>query len=377
MNAETVLVAAMAFSALIGATAGTVASALVLGASSAGDRFVAGISSSGRAFLTAGSVTAEEEATLAAVDAVQRAVVSISVKRPRRDAPDQFVDVGGGTGFFVTPRGHIVTNRHVISDPLAVYTVLTDDGAELPVEILATDPFLDIAILQVEGDGYPTAVLGDSEGVRIGQTVLAVGNTLSSFHNTVTKGIVSGLDRRVTGSRLAGDIIEQAIQTDAAINPGNSGGPLVNLLGEVIGVNTAISFDGQSVGFAIPINEIKRAVTDVEQYGRIVRPWMGVRYVMLDPELARAEGLSVTHGALVGTTQPGAPSAVTPDSPAAAAGLRDGDIITAVNGQTLGDGRSLGRAISVFAPGDVVTLSVARGEEEIELHVTLGEFPAE
>lgn len=374
-DAQTTLVASMALSALIGATSGGIAASLIAGAWRGTDT----------ALLAWGVGTANgssavqsidgEEAAVSVVDQVRPAVVSVVIKRLAANGTPYIA--GGGTGFFVASDGLIVTNRHVVGDPTAFFAVITNDGAELPAKVVSVDPFMDVALLRVAGTGYPVAVLGDSDAVRAGQTVIAVGNTLSTFHNTVTKGVVSAVNRRVVAGDpgLAGDVIERAIQTDAAINPGNSGGPLVNLLGEVIGVNTAVSHDGQSVGFAIPVNELKKAVTDVERYGRIVRPWLGVRYAMLDADLAKEEGVSLTRGALVGSRTEGSDTAVAENGPAFEAGLQNGDVILSVDGKALGDQLSLGSAIASYMPGQTITLRVQRGDKIVTLEATLREFP--
>jgi serine protease Do len=366
----------MAFSAIIGATSGAIAASLIAGAWRGTDTALlawgAGMANGAP---SAAPLVDAEEATVSVVNQVRPTVVSVVIKRMAANGTS-FI-AGGGTGFFVSSDGLIVTNRHVVGDPTAFFTVIMNDGAELPAKVVSLDPFLDVALLRVAGTGYPVAVLGDSDAVRAGQTVIAVGNTLSAFHNTVTKGVVSGINRRVVAGDpgMAGDVIEHAIQTDAAINPGNSGGPLVNLLGEVVGVNTAVSHDGQSVGFAIPVNELKKAVTDVERYGRIVRPWLGVRYAMLDADLANAEGITQTRGALVGSTASDAETAVAENGPAFEAGLQNGDVILSVEGKDLGDRLSLGAAIASFMPGQTITLRVLRGEKTVTLEATLREFP--
>ncbi len=380
-NTQTVMVASMAFSAIIGAVSGAVSASLIAGAWRGTDTALLAWGA-GRANAAPVQGSSElgpmedEQATISVVDQVRPAVVSVVIKRLSSDGKSAVV-LGGGTGFLVSADGLIVTNRHVVSEPTAFFTVLTNDGAELPAKLISVDPFLDVALLRVSGSGYPVVVLGDSDAVRAGQTVIAVGNTLSAFHNTVTKGVVSGVNRRVVAGDpgMAGDVIERAIQTDAAINPGNSGGPLLNLLGEVVGMNTAVSHDGQSIGFAIPVNELKKAVTDVERYGRIVRPWLGVRYAMLDDETATAEGLTVRRGALVGSRAPGAENAVADDGPAAAAGLQNGDVVLSIDGQVLGDTLSLSAYIAQCMPGQSVALRVLRGTKELTLEATLREFP--
>ena len=320
-----------------------------------------------------------KDQTVDVVDQVVPAVVSIIIKKTSGTdelSSSAMMTVGGGTGFFVDNNGLIVTNRHVVADTDAMYVVVTNDGTELAASVVARDPLLDIAMIKVEQGTSPKIYLGDSDALRIGETVIAIGNTLSEFPNTVTRGVVSGMNRHVWAGDLFGfdAVIERAIQTDAAINLGNSGGPLVNLDGEVVGVNTAISMEGEAVGFAIPINEVKKAITDVEQYGRIMRPWLGVRYVMVDAALAKAHGLVYDFGAFVseGTKQrPG----VVSDSPAEKGGIKGGDVIVSVDGNVLRDGRILGQFLSDRAPGDRVALQISRGDKLLSMEIILGEFP--
>ncbi|MBI4598823.1 trypsin-like peptidase domain-containing protein [Candidatus Uhrbacteria bacterium] len=344
----------------------------------------------------------EETATIGVVERVTPAVVSIVAKKRVADLepwpedsleeflffpepsdetfppddPDRLVEVAGGTGFFVSEDGLVATNKHVVADPDATYTVVTNDGRELPAIVLDLDPFFDVAILKVETVApVPYVVLGDAEQVRIGQTVIAIGNTLSQYRNTVTKGVVSGLDRSVSAydEDAGSELIEDAIQTDAAINFGNSGGPLINLRGQVIGMNTAISAEGEGIGFAIPIREVVHAVDSVREHGRIVRPWLGVRFVMLTSERAVFHSLPVSEGAWIPPGEPGAASVV-PGSPADAADLRPNDVVTHLNGQVLSETYSLARAVRAFAPGDAVTLTVLRDGETFDVEVMLDEF---
>lgn len=334
------------------------------------------------------SLLQEEAATIAVVDRVAPAVVSVNIEQRYEDLssdwkdpsdnidPDKLVETGGGSGFFVTEDGYIVTNRHVVSEEGATLHVVTYDGKELLATVVAVDPFLDLALLDVEGSGYPIVTLGDSDKIRIGSTVIAIGNTLAEFKNTVTKGVVSGMDRRIlAGDETGEDILDHAIQTDAAINPGNSGGPLINLLGEVVGVNSAVSTEGQSIGFAIPVNEIKRAITDVRENGRIIRPWLGVRYLMVNAEMAKEKDLPSETGAWI-LVDPDGGTGVVPESPAASAGLMEGDIILSVNDIALDEEHELGPVVSQFYPGDVVMLHLLRKGEELTISVTLGEVPS-
>ena len=289
-------------------------------------------------------------------------------------APKQRLRIGGGSGFLVAADGYIVTNKHVVDDKEAEYTVVLQDGREFSGKVLAVDPSLDLAIVKIEGANFPFVSLGDSDALQIGQTVIAIGNALSEFQNTVTKGIVSGVNRRlVAGTRGESEVIEGAIQTDAAINPGNSGGPLLDLQGRVIGVNTAISENAQSLGFALPINVAKQAVESVKRTGKIVRPWIGVRYVQIDKELAEKEHLPEPYGVLIQMGATSSDRAILPDSPAEKAGLKEKDVILEVNGQRLDEAHSLASYVTRVSPGDVLTLKVWRDGKEQMVRVTLEE----
>ncbi|OGY59074.1 MAG: hypothetical protein A3B23_01435, partial [Candidatus Colwellbacteria bacterium RIFCSPLOWO2_01_FULL_48_10] len=201
-------------------------------------------------------------------------------------------EVGGGSGFIVSADGMILTNKHVVKDEKAEYTVLTNDGTKYKATVLARDPVQDLAIIKINKTGLTAAKLGDSGSVRLGQTAIAIGNALAEFRNTVSVGVVSGLARTITaqGSDFV-EKIDDLIQTDAAINPGNSGGPLLNLRGEVIGINVAVASNAQGIGFAIPINRAKRDIESVKNGGKIVTPYIGVRYLAVTPEMAEKQKL--------------------------------------------------------------------------------------
>ena len=207
--------------------------------------------------------------------------------------------------------------------------------------------------------------------------MIAIGNTLAQYRNTVTRGVVSGIGRRVDagGVGIGTEVIEGAIQTDAAINPGNSGGPLIDLEGKVVGINTAINREGQSIGFAIPINEAKQVIESVKKHGRIVRPWLGVRYVLLNEQIAQENQLAVNHGALVVHGPKQTDLAVIPGGPADKAGIRENDIILSADGVAVDTEHPLGLIIGKKNPGDKVVLLLRRGTEERSITVTLGEFP--
>ncbi len=289
----------------------------------------------------------------------------------------KFRQVGGGSGFIIESDGLIVTNRHVVLDEAARYTIVLASGKEYEATVLAKDPVLDVALLKIDATDLPTVRLGDSDQIRLGQTVIAIGNALAEFGNTVTQGVVSGIGRRVEAEDGQGqtELLDEAIQTDAAINPGNSGGPLLNLTGEVVGINTAVSGRGQSVGFAIPINSVKKTIDSVREHGRIIRPWLGVRYTPVTPRLADANNLPVTYGALIVRGDAEEELAVVPGSPADKAGLVENDIILEVQGDKLEDKDSLGKLIGKYTVGDSVKLKVLHDGEEKEITVVLTEFP--
>lgn len=286
-------------------------------------------------------------------------------------------EIGGGSGFIIGADGLIVTNKHVVSDDAATYKVKLSSGKEYDAKVIAKDPLMDVALIKIEATGLPTLALGDSEKLRLGQSVIAIGNALAEFGNTVTRGVVSGVGRRVEAGDGMGmtEVIEEAIQTDAAINRGNSGGPLLNLAGEVIGINTAVSSEGQLLGFAIPINNVKRTIESVQKTGRISRPWLGVRYVLVTPRIAEENKLSVTYGALILRGRTDSDLAVIPGSPADKAGLAENDIILSIDGKKIEDDNSLAREIGKHQVGDEVMLKVLQKGKEKDIKVKLEEFP--
>ncbi len=311
-----------------------------------------------------------DAAVTAVVDRVLPSVVSIDIRERETyrkgiaSSTAAELSIGGGSGFFISGDGLVVTNRHVISDGDVDYFVMSQNGTEYSAKVLALDPSLDLGVLKVEGTGFPALELGDSDALRPGQTVIAIGNALAEFQNSVTKGIVSGLNRHLyAGDFGEEELLEEAIQTDAAVNPGNSGGPLLTLDGKVVGMNTATSDLAQSLGFALPSNALRRAVESVRLHGRIVRPWIGVRYV------PQEDGALIVAGAQKGE------KAVEANSPAAKAGLLEKDLILSVDGIAIGPSHSLGSAIVRHAPGDTVTLRIKRGDEILTIPLTLEERP--
>jgi len=294
-------------------------------------------------------------------------------------------EVGGGTGFIVSKDGLVLTNKHVVLDTEADYTILSNDGNKYPAKVLARDPLQDLAILKIEQEkvvdeggsfslkSFPTVQLGDSDRIRIAQTAIAIGNALGEFRNTVSVGTVSGLGRTITasGGGLV-ETIEDVIQTDAAINLGNSGGPLLNLQGEVIGINTAMVQEAQNIGFAIPINKAKRDIEQVSQLGKIVYPYLGIRYVLINEQIKEENNLQVSYGAWLTKGDQGE-EAVTSDSAADKAGLKENDIILEFNGEKITTDNSLSKVMQKYNPGDKVVLKFLRDNKESLLQVTLDE----
>ncbi|MDO8435586.1 MAG: trypsin-like peptidase domain-containing protein [bacterium] len=342
----------------------------------------------------------EESQTTTVVDAALPAVVSIVITKelqqysnrtgpnifpfdnffqfgmPQQPVPQGRVrqQVGGGSGFIVGSNGLILTNRHVVSDPDAEYTVVLNDGRKLQGTVLARDTINDLGIIKIDAKDLPTLKLGNSDTLKIGQSVIAIGYTLSEYKNTVTKGVISGIGRRVVaGDGFQSSVLEGAIQTDAAINPGNSGGPLLDLSGAVIGINTAVNREGQLIGFAIPVNEARFVIESVEKNGRIVRAWLGVRYVIITKEFAEQNKLSVDFGVLVLRGDQKDEFAVMPGSPADKAGLQENDIILEADGKRLDETNSLSKLIANKQPREKIELKISRKGEEKKIIVTLEE----
>lgn len=267
-------------------------------------------------------------------------------------------EVGGGTGFIVGGDGLILTNKHVVSRSGATYTVFLKNGKKYDAKIVSKDGGQDLALLKIEAPNLSVLSLGNSDSIRLGQTAIAIGNALGEYQNTVSVGVISGKDRSVTAIGDIGvETIDGVIQTDAAINLGNSGGPLLNLKGEVIGVNSAVASNAQSIGFAIPINKASRLISSYRKDGKEPEiAFLGVHYQMTD------------KGALISHDSSG--PAIVSGSPANKAGLKEGDIIIAVNGKDISK-VSLGTIISGKNPGDTITLKILRGGKTLEITVLL------
>lgn len=317
----------------------------------------------------------DEERMVRLVSAASPAVVSVLVQE--RGQQGVLMEVGEGTGFLVDADGLIITNRHVAFDRSAVLSVLLTDGRTFDARVIDIDPINDLALVKIEANNLKFLKLESDDKLRLGQTTVAIGNALGKYANTVTSGILSGIERDVEASNsVTGGVerLEELLQTDAAINNGNSGGPLLNLDGKVIGVNTAVERDAQGVGFAIPVSEVRKVLDSYHRYGAIARPRLGVRYFTITPELKLAKQLSYSYGALIGTDENGG-GVVVPGSPASEAGLMAGDIIIDINGRKLEGKTTLAKVIQSMAVGDTVRLMVVRNGEVIELNARLDAYP--
>jgi len=335
-------------------------------------------------------VLQEENVVIGVVDEVTPSVVTIGVKKTQKiiDSNSLFFDPFGffgrpkiqpeveekqieqdiGSGFIIDPSGLIVTNKHVVDDLEAEYWVITYQDDELKVEKIYRDPINDMAILKVSPpvSGLKQVRLGDSSSLRVGQVVIAIGTALGEFRSTVTTGVISGLGRGINaGSPLGGlsERLDNVIQTDAAINPGNSGGPLLNSSSQVIGVNVAMSQAGENIGFAIPINLVKESIEIFNTTGKFSRPFLGVRYQMLDKKTAILN--SVPQGAYI--------VEIVIDSPADKAGVKENDIIVKIGGKQLDEDNGLAEVIVKKKVGDKVSLEIYRDGEELKLKVKLEE----
>ncbi len=283
------------------------------------------------------------------------------------------IPTGVGSGVIYDANGWILTNRHVVQDATDERVVVElRDGREFEGRVYGIDTLTDLAIVKVDQTGLPVAPIGTSDGLKIGQLVVAIGSPLGTYSFSVTSGILSGKGRAITvddGGRLT-----NLLQTDAAINPGNSGGPLVDATGAVVGINTAVATDSSGIGFAIPV-DIARPIMDQALAGEeLSRPWIGIRFESIDQKVKKERSLTVDNGALVTTGAAGG-SAVVEDSPAAQAGIQDGDVILAINGIGIDAEHPLDALLVQFAPKETVVLEVLRDGASVQLNVTLGVRP--
>jgi serine protease Do len=365
----TVVVASMLSAVL--ASGGTV---LILDRAGAFDQ-AAPSSTTGNATPTTGQqpvVINENSAVIAAAEKVGPAVVKITVQGASADPFAGVPAEGVGSGLIYDPSGWIVTNRHVVADAESL-TVELKDGRTFEGRVYGIDTLTDLAIVKIDETGLPVAPIGESDGLKIGQLVVAIGSPLGTYSFSVTSGIVSGKGRDI---QVDGDTrINNLIQTDAAINPGNSGGPLADASGAVVGINTAVATDSSGIGFAIPI-DIARPIMEQARNGEALsRPWIGIRFTSIDLQVKADQNLSVDNGALV-TNTGGDGTAIVEDSPAAKAGIQDGDIILSLNGIRIDQEHPLDAVLVQFAPEDEVVLDVLRDGASVKITVTLGTRPA-
>lgn len=320
-----------------------------------------------------------EETTIAGVvERVAPAVVSIVTETRVSNSYSYYGESyaqAAGTGMIVTSDGYILTNKHVIEGARKIQVIMDSGEVYDNVEIVGKDPLNDVAYLKIKNvSDLPTVTLGDSKYLAVGEPVLAIGNALGAFQNSVTSGIISGLGRSITAADEDGSNSEELsdlIQTDAAINPGNSGGPLVNAAGEVIGINSAASTDYNNLGFSIPISATKGMLNSIMQNGKAVRAYVGIAYQNITPDLASENSLPVNSGAWISNS---GRASIATGGPAEKAGLKEGDIITKIGGVEIGKAGSLSTLVSEYMAGETVEFEFIRGNDTMVTNVTLGEY---
>lgn len=291
-----------------------------------------------------------------------------------RDTQKQVI--GNGSGFLITTDGLILTNKHVVDDAQAEFSVVANDGKQYPAQVLAKDPVRDAAIMKIDGLNFPILPLGDSDRISTGQTVIAIGDSLGEFTNSVSRGIISGLRRNVNASSILGDSerLTNIIQTDAAINPGNSGGPLLDINGDVIGINVARAQGAENIGFALPINQVKRIIDQVQRGVQVSVPYLGVRYISIDSIVQKQAQLQFDYGVLIARGNAATDLAVIPGSPADLAGIVENDIILEINGERITKANQLSDIISRYSVGDQITLKIWHRGEVKDVQVILQEL---
>ena len=326
-----------------------------------------------------GSLAGGTNSVVDIVKAVSPAVVTIVADGITSTDPATGQTAQGsatGSGVIFDANGLILTNHHVVAGDPSSLTVNLKDGRSLPATIYGIDTLTDLAIVKVDATGLPTAPIGDSSTIQVGQQAIAIGSPLGTFTDSVTSGIISALGRSIPVE--TGEVLNNLIQTDTAINPGNSGGPLFDPSGKVIGINTAGAGDAQGIGFAIPIDIARPLMTQASAGQPLARPYLGIRFETIDPAIQKANSLPVANGAWIPTASAtaGSGDSIVPGGPAAQGGLQAGDIITAVNGTTLDASHPLDMVTSQLAPGETIKLDVLRGGQTTQLTVVLGTRPA-
>ena len=322
----------------------------------------------------------EQSAIVQAAQSVSPAVVTISTQQVSSLDPFSVPATGVGSGIIYNPNGWIVTNHHVVAGATGTIQVQLKDGRTFDGTVYGIDTLTDLAIVKINATGLPAAKIGDSSTLEPGQLAIAIGSPLGTFTNSVTSGIISALGRQITvtddqtGQPVT---LHNLIQTDAAINPGNSGGALVNADGQVIGINTATASTAQGIGFAIPINIARPIMNQAVKGEKLSRPWIGIRFTSLDPQMQQQLKTPIDYGAYIGPADAtsGQPL-IEPGSPAETAGLKSGDIITALNGQRVDSAHPLDMLLVTYSPGDTITLNVLRNGQQLTIKVTLGTRPA-
>ncbi len=322
--------------------------------------------------------TDTENTISAVVEKVSPSVVSIVTSVTTQSIFGASQAEAAGTGIILSKDGYILTNHHVVSGATKAQIVTSDGTTYENVRVVGNDPLNDVAYLKVDGvDNLAPASIGDSSTVRVGQSVIAIGNALGQYQNTVSSGIISGKGRPISASDETGSSAESLtdlLQTDAAINPGNSGGPLLNLSGQVIGMNTAVASNAEGIGFAIPINATKGTTKMVLEGKGVQRAYIGVRYIALTAAVAKQYSLSRSEGAYLISSNGSA--AVVAGGPADKAGLQDKDIITKINGEAVGAAGGVSSIVGEYAPGDTVEVTYLRDGKERTTKVTLSAYQA-
>ncbi|MCL5667112.1 MAG: trypsin-like peptidase domain-containing protein [Patescibacteria group bacterium] len=323
-----------------------------------------------------GQAATDEQQAILAVRNAKSSVVSVVGFNPNQannsaaasDGSGSSSDIVAGTGFVLSSDGYIASNNHVVQDPSLKYEVIMPDNTSYDAKVVGLDKFDDVAVLKINANNLAPAKLGDSDSLETGQTVFAIGNSLGKYQNTVTRGVVSGLGRSVSegGDSSALPRIPNLIQTDAAINPGNSGGPLINMSGEVVGMDTMIDTGGQGLGFAIPINVVKAAAGQLKTGGQIRVPYAGLSFITIDTITKQLKGLPVGNGAYVDSVVSG--------GPADKAGIKAGDIVLEVNRQPLDQNHELDMTVRQYQPGNQVSMTILRDGQKQDVAVLLGEF---